>query len=44
MKNNTRGWYYFEDGSVQWVNGFSTREKKIEIMKHGKIIKFIPTA
>lgn len=42
-KKNTQGWYYFEDGTSQWVMGFSTQEKAREIRKHGKIIKFVPT-
>ncbi len=40
----TRGWYYFEDGFTVWFNGLSIQEKRCEIRKHGKIIKFIHTA
>lgn len=36
----TQGWYLFEDGTYIWFSGLSANEKKIEIMKHGKIIKF----
>lgn len=42
-KSKTRGWYVFENGYTCWVNGMSGAEKKIEIMKHGKIVKFTPT-
>lgn len=42
-KNKTRGWYVFEDGYTCWVHGMSAQEKKIEIFKHGKIVKFTPT-
>ena len=40
----TRGWYLFADGAEIWFNGLNTREKKIEIRKHGTIIRFMPTA
>lgn len=40
----TRGWYLFTDGAEIWFNGLSAREKKIEIYKHGAIIRFMPTA
>jgi len=43
MKNITRGWYTFEDGTQVWYNGLSAREKKNAIAKYGKIVKFIPT-
>ena len=42
-KNKTRGWSVFEDGYTCWVSGMSAQERKIEILKHGKIIKFSPT-
>ena len=42
-RTNTRGWYFFEDGFQVWVNGFSKTEKRNYIMKHGTIVKFIPT-
>lgn len=35
------GWYIFEDGYEMWAMGLSTREKKVEIAKHGKLIQFI---
>lgn len=43
MARNTRGWYYFQDGSQIWFNGLSAQEKACQIRKHGKIIKFIAT-
>ena len=39
----TRGWYIFKDGTQVWFNGLSAREKRNEVMKHGEIVKFIPT-
>ncbi len=42
-KNKTRGWYIFEDGYTCWYHGLSASERKMEIRKHGKIIKFSPT-
>lgn len=42
-KNKTRGWYTFEDGYTCWYYGLSASEKKIEILHHGKIVKFVPT-
>ncbi len=42
-KSKTRGWYVFEDGYTCWYHGLSAQEKKIEILKHGKIVKFAPT-
>lgn len=42
-KSKTRGWYTFEDGYTCWVHGMSAQERKMEILKHGKIIKFVPT-
>lgn len=38
----TQGTYYFADGSVIWFHGLSAQEKKVEIRKHGKIMKFVP--
>ena len=38
----TRGWYEFEDGYVAWFNGLKGNERKVEIRKHGKIVRFIP--
>ena len=40
--NGTRGWYYFEDGTVAWFHGLNNREKTAEIRRHGRIIRFIP--
>lgn len=42
-KVKSRGWYVFEDGSRIWFAGLSASEKKIQIMQHGKIVKFEPT-
>jgi hypothetical protein len=39
----TKGWYIFADGAEIWFNGLSAREKRTQILKHGKIIRFIPT-
>jgi len=36
----SRGWYYFEDGYYGWFSGLSAMEKKVEVRKHGKILKF----
>ena len=41
--NGTRGWYTFADGYEVWVNGYSAQERKVEIRKHGPIVKFEPT-
>lgn len=41
-KNTTRGWYTFEDGYYCWRNGMSGVEKRNEIRKHGKIVRFVP--
>ena len=43
-RTNTRGWYTFADGTQVWFNGLSVREKKMQIMRHGAIIRFQPTA
>lgn len=37
-----RGWYLFEDGQYSWFNGLSAQEKRVQIRKHGKIVKFKP--
>lgn len=42
-RTKTQGWYLFEDGHYCWLHGLSTQEKKVEILHHGKIIKFEPT-
>lgn len=43
MAKRTQGWYTFEDGCMIWFHGLSAQEKKLEIKKHGKIIRFVPT-
>lgn len=43
-KNNTRGWYTFENGMQIWYNGLSARERAAAIRKYGRIIRFTPTA
>ena len=43
MKNNTQGWYTFEDGTRAWFHGLNSQELKIEVHKHGKVVKFEPT-
>lgn len=42
-RTKIRGWYYFEDGTQAWFHGLSKREKDIEVLRHGRIIRFIPT-
>jgi hypothetical protein len=42
-RTKTRGWYVFADGTQAWFNGLSAREKKVQIMKHGAIIRFMLT-
>lgn len=42
-KISTRGWYTFADGYSCWYCGLSAQDKKREILKHGKIVKFEPT-
>ena len=42
-KSRTRGWYTFADGYYAWFHGLSADEKKLEIMRHGKIVRFEPT-
>lgn len=34
-------WYEFEDGTHGWVLGMSASEKRNEIRKHGKLVKWI---
>lgn len=41
-KSKTMGWYYFADGTSAWFHGLSASEKKLEIYRHGAIIRFIP--
>ena len=43
MASRTRGYYTFADGSVIWFSGLSASERKIEIIKHGAIVKFVRT-
>lgn len=38
-----QGYYTYEDGYEHWVYGMSAIEKRNEIRKHGKIVKYIPT-
>ena len=36
------GYYFeFEDGYHGWVMGFSKRELKVEIAKHGNLVKWV---
>ena len=42
-KVKTRGWYTFADGYRAWYSGMDKTEKKREIIKHGKIVRFEPT-
>jgi hypothetical protein len=42
-RTKTQGWYLFEDGTYAWYHGMSAQEKKIEIRKHGQIIRFQPS-
>lgn len=42
-KIKTQGWYYFADGSYAWFYGLSAQERKVEIRKHGAIVRFEPT-
>lgn len=43
-RTKTRGWYTFADGTQAWFNGLSAQEKRVQIMKHGAIVRFQPTA
>ena len=43
MTIKTQGWYTFADGYRCWFHGLSAQEKKVEIRKHGKIIRFEQT-
>ena len=36
----SQGFYTFADGTRIWFFGLSAQEKKIEVLKHGAIIKF----
>lgn len=42
-KNRTQGWYTFADGYRYWYHGLSAQEKRWEVYKHGKVVKFEPT-
>ena len=39
----SQGYYTFADGTRIWFFGLSAQEKKIEVLKHGAIIKFEAT-
>ena len=39
----SQGYYTFADGTRIWFFGLSAQEKKIEVLKHGSIIKFEAT-
>lgn len=44
-KSNNYGrgfWFEFADGYNGWVLGFSAQERRNEIRKHGKLVKWIP--
>jgi hypothetical protein len=41
--DKTRGWYYFEDGTVEWFLGLNRHEKANAVRKHGKVVRFVPT-
>lgn len=43
MAARNRGYYTFADGTRIWFFGLSAQERKIEVLKHGAIIKFEPT-
>ena len=43
MRKHTQGWYTFEDGARIRVRGFSKNEMKWEVIKHGKLVSFVPT-
>lgn len=43
-KSNNYGrgfWFEFADGHHGWVLGMSAQEKRVEIRKHGKLIKWV---
>ncbi len=40
--NYGKGFYYeFADGTRGWIMGLSAQEKKVEMVKHGKLVKWI---
>ena len=39
----SQGFYTFADGTRIWFFGLSAQEKKVEILRHGAIIKFEAT-
>lgn len=40
--NYLKGWHYvFADGTSGWVLGWSAAEKRNEIRKHGKLVKWV---
>ena len=43
MTIKTQGWYTFADGYKCWFYGLNAQEKKTEIRKHGKIVRFEST-
>lgn len=43
MASRTQGFYTFADGSVIWFYGLNATEKKVEVMKHGAVVRFVPT-
>ena len=43
-RTNTRGWYIFADGYRAWFSGLTGLEKKVEVRKHGAIIRFTHTS
>lgn len=43
MARKTQGWYWFEDGYMAWFHGLSKHERDNEILRHGCIVRFMPT-
>lgn len=40
--NYGKGFYFeFADGHHGWVLGMSAQEKRVEIRKHGKLVKWV---
>lgn len=42
-KSRTQGWYTFADGYHCWYYGLSAQERKVEVMRHGAVVRFDPT-
>jgi len=42
MAKRNSGWYTFEDGYCGWFAGMTAQERRVEIAKHGKIVRFDP--